>query len=177
MNDLIFSIDPGSIRSGFAVVNRSQRLIEAGVLEGDKRTAGAEFRINDQCKDLWHLLDKHRPKTILIEWCSGKINHRRHKGTGQGLQIHGVATGALWCEIIAWRRTLPAEDAIQVNINLIPENTWTRQVPKRDRQIAIASMFQEYSIERDLGGDIADALGLAVWFLRHQLVKLAEYVK
>lgn len=176
MNDVIFSIDPGSVRSGFAVLDRSQRLIEAGLLLPNKRAAGAEFRIHDMCRDLVTLLGKHRPKTILLEWPSGHVGRKRHHGGGAGLSTYGVSVGALWREVFNWRRSLPADDAISVNIHLIHENDWTNQVPKRDRQIAIASMFPEYRIELDLGGDISDAIGLAVWYGRQQMLKLAESV-
>ena len=174
MNDIVFAIDPGSVRTGWAVLSPPQELVEAGLLLPDKRAAGCEFRINTMCQDLWQLLDKHRPKTILLEWVSGKINPRRHKSQGQGLQVHGAATGSLWRECLAWRRSLEVEQAIQIKIVLILENTWTRGVNKKDRQIAIADLFPAYRIEQDSGADIADAIGLGIWYCRRQMVKLAE---
>jgi len=138
---------------------------------------GSEFRINTMCSDLWQLLKKHQPTTVLVEWTSGRLNCRRHRGEGQGLAVHGAATGALWREALAWRRSLPAEQRIGVKVIVVRENDWTNGVPKSDRSTAIASMFPEYKIEQDAGGDIADAIGLACWYLKEQLVRLAECLK
>jgi len=174
MNNFIFSLDPGSIRTGFAVLTGGQQLIEAGLIMPDKRTAAPEFRIHSMCRDLWQLLDKHQPRLILLEWCSGKVNKRRHKGSGQGLQVHGAATGSLWRECLAWKRTLPMEEQIQTKVILVLENDWTRGLPKQERAAAVAAIFREYMPEGDKGMDISDALGLAIWWLRRQNLKLEE---
>jgi len=177
MNDIVFAIDPGSIKTGWAVLESPDRLIEAGLLLPDKRAAAAEFRIDSMCQDLLQLLDKHRPETILIEWTSGHVGHKRHHGGGAGLAIYGISVGALWREVINWRRSLPTNDGIEVEIILVPENKWTRSVPKVDRQAAIADIFPEYQIKQDTGGDIADALGLAIWYLRRKIINLVEAIK
>jgi Holliday junction resolvasome RuvABC endonuclease subunit len=175
--DIIFSLDPGSIRSGFSVMKPPDQLIEAALLLPDKKAMGSEFRINTMCQDLWQLLDKHQPTIIIVEWTSGKLNQRRHRGSGQGLGVHGAAKGALWREAIAWRRSLPAEQQIGVKVIVVRENDWTNGVPKLNRQAAIAVLFPQYRVEQDSGGDIADAIGLAVWYLKEQLVRLAECIK
>ncbi len=177
MNDVLFSIDPGSVRTGWAVIKDPERLIEAGLLLPDKRAAAAELRINSMCQDLWLLLDKHQPKSILIEWTSGHVGRKRHHGGGAGLAVYGVSIGALWREAVAWRRSLPTNDGIEVEIILMSENEWTRGVPKVDRQAAIADIFPEYQIKQDPGGDIADAPGLAVWYLRRKIINLVEAIK
>jgi len=177
MNDLIFSLDPGSLITGFALMKPPEKLIRAGTLEPDKKTAPSELRIAAMCRSLWDLLNYYQPKTILIEWTSGKVGKRHGRGGGAGLAIHGAATGALWREVLAWLRWQPPENQIATTTRLITENTWTRQVPKADRQAAIAQMFPEYKVEQDPGGDIADACGLAVFYMREQRVRLKECLK
>ena len=177
MNKIVFAIDPGSKKTGWAVLGAREKLIQAGLLLPDKQSAAPEFRIHRMCEDLRNLLDELQPAVILIEWTSGKVGRKRHSGGGAGLAIHGAATGALWREVLAWRRVLPAEQQLEVKVELILENTWTRQVPKADRIEAISVMFPQYLPEQDSGGDIADAIGLNVWYQREQAVRLAGCLK
>jgi hypothetical protein len=176
MNNLIFGLDPGSIRSGWAILDYREQLIEAGSMYG-KTKADPEFRISAMCHDLRQLLSKWQPKTIVIEITSGKVGRKRHTGCGSGLAVYGMAVGSLWQICEAWRFSLPIEQQFDVKILLIRENDWTRQVPKEDRNAAIAAMFTEYKIQDDPGGDVADAIGLGLWFLHEQIVRLAELVK
>lgn len=158
-------------------MNRSERLIQAGLLLPDKQTAASEFRIGVMCSGLWTLLNYWQPKTILIEWTSGKVGKNRHGGQGAGLAVYGIAVGSLWREVLAWLRYQPPENQLVTNVVLVKENTWTRQVPKADRIAAVAAVYPEYDAGNDSGGDIADAIGLAVWYLREQAVRLAECLK
>jgi len=41
----------------------------------------------------------------------------------------------------------------------------------------IASRFEQYDPEQDPGGDLADAVGLAAWYLMEHRARLAESVK
>ena len=174
MEDLIFTLDPGSLRSGFAVLTMGGQLREAGLLLPDKRAAASEFRIEVMCRDLHDLLIRWDPSVVVLEWTSGKVNTSRHKGAGAGLAVHGAATGALWREVEAWRRSLPAERQSRVMVELIRENQWTRGTPKTDRQAAVAQEFPQYDPTQDIGGDLADAIGLATWWLRNRAVKMLQ---
>ena len=176
MDDIVFSLDPGSIRSGWALMKPPEQIIKAGLLLPDKQTALSEFRIGAMCHSLWQLLNLWMPKTILLEWTSGKIGKRHGSGGGAGLAIHGAATGALWREVLAWLSWQPPENQIGTNVILVRENDWTRGVPKKERAVAIACMFQEYKPEQDPGGDIADAIGLAAWWMREHRIRLVEAV-
>jgi len=174
MNDLIFSLDPGSLKSGWALMRKPEQLVKAGLLLPDKQTAPSALRINTMCCSLWTLLNYYQPKTILIEWTSGKVGRKRHGGGGAGLAIHGAATGALWREVLAWLRWQPPQNQLETKVQSVRENDWTRQVPKADRQAAIAQMFPAYNIKEDPGGDIADAIGLAVWYMRENKLRAVE---
>jgi len=176
MDDIVFSLDPGSIRTGWAVMQFPEQLIEAGLILPDKVRAESEFRIAAMCRDLRQLLNKWQPETIVIEWTSGKVGRRRHKGGGAGLAIYGISIGALWQTCEAWRCSLPIEQQLDVKILLIRENVWTNSILKSDRAAAVASLFPEYKVEQDTGGDIADALGLGLWYLRERKVRLAAMV-
>lgn len=155
-------------------MRQPEELVRAGLLLPDRQTASSESRIGEMCRGLWDLLNLWLPGTILIEWTSGKIGRKRHHGGGAGLAIHGIVTGALWRECLAWLRWQPPENQIGTKVHLIRENEWTRGVPKRERATAIAAMFTEYKMADDSGLDIADAIGLAVRYLREQKVRLAE---
>jgi hypothetical protein len=39
-------------------------------------------------------------------------------------------------------------------------------VPKEDRIAAVAQWFRAYHIKDDPGGDVADAIGLSLWWIR-----------
>jgi len=177
MNDLIFSLDPGSKKTGWAVMGARKQLIQAGLLLPDKQSTAPEFRIHRMCEDLRNLLDEVQPAVILIEWTSGKVGKKRHGGQGAGLAIYGISVGSLWREVLAWRRALPAEQQLEVKVELILENTWCRSVTKRKRIDAVSMAFPQYNPEKDRGGDIADAIGLNVWYQRERLLRAAELVR
>lgn len=172
---LIFAIDPGSVRSGWALMRPGERLIKAGLLLPDKQTAPSEFRIAAMCHGLWQLLNLWLPRIILIEYGSGKVNPRRHHGQGSGLQVHGISVGALWREVVAWISWQPVENQINTEVVLVKENDWARGVTKRERAAAVAAMFPEYKMADDPGHDIADAVGLAVWYLRENKLRSVGY--
>lgn len=177
MNDVIFAIDPGSKKTGWAVMGAREKLIQAGLLLPDKQSTAPEFRIHRMCEDLRNLLDEMQPAVIVIEFTSGKVGRKRHHGGGAGLAIHGAATGALWRECLAWRRALPAEQQLEVKVELILENTWCRSITKKKRIDAVSAAFPQYDPEKDRGGDVADAIGLASWYQREHLLRAAELVK
>lgn len=177
MNDIVFSLDPGSVRTGWALMKPPEELMQAGLLLPDKQTDPSETRIGDMCHGLWQLLNFYLPGTIVIEWTSGKVGERHGSGGGAGLAVHGAAIGALWRECIAWFRYQPPENQLKTKVILVKENVWTRGVPKKVRVEAIAAMFSEYKIENDKGFDIADAIGLTVWYLRERAVRLVMEIE
>lgn len=177
MNDVIFALDPGSIRSGWAVLDGHEQLLAGGLILPNKIHIDSEFRIAQMCQDLWQLLDEWRPNAVVIEYGSGKINPRRHHGGGSGMQVHGISIGSFWRECIAWRRALSAEEQLEAKVILITENRWSRGISKKARAEAIAAMFPQYKIERDPSLDLADAIGLAVFYQRENLLRAAELVK
>jgi len=176
MNEnLVFSLDPGSICSGWAVMDRNERLIEAGVLTPGKTGLASQIRIARMCEDLLQLLSEWQPGVVIVEWTSGKVVRSRHKGHGAGLAVHGAATGALWQAAESWRRSLPAGQQSETQILLITENLWTNGMPKGDRLAGIAAVFTRYNSKQDRTGDIGDAIGLALWHIQERRVQIARY--
>jgi len=112
-------------------------------------------------RDLRELLDELQPATILIEWTKGKVGERRHQGRGAGLAVYGGGMGYATATADSW-----AADGCQV-VGIL-ENDWTRGVKKETRQLAVASMFDDYRASQDPGGDMADAIGMAVWWLKQR---------
>jgi len=163
---LIISLDPSSTIVGFAVMRADIQLIKAGVIEPDHRGDCSYNRIRSMRRDLRGLLDTIRPGTILVEWTTGKVGGRRHHGLGAGLAVYGCGVGAIATEAEHWIEMNDSDSEVIA----ILENDWSRGVPKEERQLAIAQMFREYSIGKDLGGDIADAIGLAVWWMKENRV-------
>jgi len=94
------------------------------------------------------------------------VGRRRHKGGGAGLAVYGSAIGALWQVAVARARYCESP----TRVRCIEENLWTNRVPKEDRVVAVAQRFREFRIEDDPGGDIADAIGLSLWWIREQAI-------
>jgi len=172
MTDIIFGLDPGSLRSGWAVLDRSERLLQGGILTATR--FDAELRIQRMCWDLLELLDEIQPAIIVIETTTGKVGRKRHKGLGAGLAIYGMSIGALWQTAEAWLRSLSTAKRIRVEIVLIKENTWCRGVSKAARIDIIEVAYPEYRKADDPGGNLADAIGIVVWYLREHRVRLCE---
>lgn len=162
----ILALDPSSTCTGYAVLDFSGRLIEGGILRPTSARLDPATRISQMCADLRALLNLTRPKAIVIEWTSGHVGGRRHHGHGSGLAIYGVALGSLWQTAVGWAQGLGIE------VIRILENTWTRGIPKVERSARVRMLYPSYNPAADPGGDLADAVGIAVFYLelrRHGL--------
>lgn len=177
MNDLIFSLDPSSTRTGWALLGRAGQLLQAGLLLPDKVRSEPQFRILRMADDLRQLLNELAPGTVVIEITSGKVGTNRHKGSGAGLGVYGMAVGFLWAVAECWLRQLPAEQRGKTEIVLVKENDWTNRIPKTDRIAAVAAEFSEYESAKDPNGDVADAIALGLWWLKEFRVQLEENLK
>lgn len=151
----LLAIDPGSVNTGYALFE-DDKLVDAGRLHASQTWTPVE-RIHALIADMRKLIADTGPGTIVIEITSGKVQ-ARHGGGGAGLAIYGVAVGALWATCL--------QHAAQVEAVL--ENVWTCGVPKRSRQMAVAAAYPQYRASQlvDRGGDIADAIGLGLWYMQ-----------
>ena len=164
------SLDPSSTRSGYCIMNRSERILEAGILSG-KKQASPEIRIAVMAKDLMDLLHHWQPGAVIIESTSGKVNRRRHFGRGAGLSILGLSIGRLWGQVEAWKLTFAPEEQSQLRIVLVRENKWIAGRSKKARQQAVALAYPEYDSSKDSGADASDAISLALWYLQELRIK------
>ncbi len=164
----LMGIDPGIIKTGYCVL-RDDGTPDLTLIDIGRIWPGMDGpqweRIEALCCDLICLLERHCPDIALIEWDSGKVNRKRHKGGGSGLAVHGEVTAALWREALYWARRRGGVKVIPV-----AENTWTRGVPKEARALVVAQAFP-LNLEADAGRDAADALGLCVYYCREQMVR------
>lgn len=165
------SLDPSSTRSGYCFMDHSsERILEGGILSGKKR-AVPEIRIASMSSDLMCLLDRWKPGTVIIETTSGKLNRHRHKASGQGLGVLGLAIGRLWGQVECWKHTLPLEDRTQMRIVLIRENKWIAGRTKQERQQAVALACPKYDPTKDVGADVSDSISMAWFFIREQKLR------
>lgn len=147
---------------GFAVLTYAKQLIEGGLITPAVPKDWSRPRIVSLCDDLRSQLEVSRPTTILVEWPSGKVG-KRHHGYGAGLSVYGCGVGGIEAECRHYSKTVHGCEVIP-----ILENDWTRGVPKRDRQLAVASEYPAYRIADDPGADVSDAIGLALWWLKQK---------
>lgn len=161
----ILTIDPGSISTGYAVLE-GDSLRDCGILKPDDPKADVPQRVESLCEGLEALLEEYKPDVVLIEWDSSHVNVRRHKGGGSGLATHGAITASLWRESLYWARRRQG-----VSVITILENTWTRRVPKEHRAAAVACQFPGVDWTSDIRNDASDAVGLARWYVQERRVR------
>lgn len=158
---ILLAIDPSSTKTGYAVMVDRVTLLDAGFLKPGKTRNPAIMRIKEMIEQLVEVLDEWQPGKVLIESPSAHVNIGRHHGAGAGLAVYGFAAGAIWAACCA-----------RVDTKAIDAQLWTCGVPKLKRQKNICMAFpQQYNPEKDRGGDIADAIGLACWWFGRQKAK------
>ena len=155
----LLAIDPSSTKTGYAVMADSMTLLDAGFLKPDKTRDPAIMRIAAMTKQLGEVLDEWQPGKVLVEMPSAHAAGRL-QGRATGLAIYGFAAGAMWraCHAVT-------------DTEVVDAQVWTRGVSKLKRQQLICMAFPQYDSEKDKGGDIADAIGLAVWWFSRQKAK------
>lgn len=161
----LLAIDPSSTRTGYAVMADSMTIIDAGLLTSDKTRDPAIMRVVAMTKDLRQLLLECWPDIVLVE-----MPHGHDKGGAKRLANYGLAPGAMYWEacsyIMARLKVNPKHD---IEALAISAADWTGGVTKFNRQQQICMAFpHRYDPTTDPGGDIADAIGLAVWWFRQQ---------
>jgi hypothetical protein len=93
---------------------------------------------------------------VVMEVASGKIAARTAASCGAGLAIYGELVGSLRYAMIA---------RYGVEVVRITERQWTGNRPKEMRAREIDWTFPQYRLDRDHGYNIADAIGLGLWYM------------
>jgi len=157
---MILGLDPSSTRTGYAVVlfGGATKVIDAGYLRGRTKDE-AKTRIMAMRLSLLELLQEHLPTMTVVEIPSGKIGGGQRRGaSASSMAIYGLAAGV----VLGVCLSSPGTEVVAVD-----ERVWTSRVPKSIRQRRVAAEFPAYRdvMKSDGGGDIADAIGLALWGL------------
>jgi Holliday junction resolvasome RuvABC endonuclease subunit len=166
--DVVMGIDPSSTRTGYALVVYPGRVATAGYVTGSRRNQLPLQRIAQMCLELRHLIEEEAPTEIVIEMSSGHVG-ARHLGGGAGLATYGMAVGAVW------QACMRAAELIGSELNMVPENMWTGGISKSQRKTSLVLECEAYASVRggDCGADVADAIGLAVWWMTNRAIARA----
>lgn len=156
----LLAIDPSSTKTGYAVMADRMTLIDAGFLKPNKTKDPAIMRIIAMTEDLTKLLKEYRPEMILVE---RPHTYAAHKFKDAGIKPIGIATYGMAAGAMFW-----ACYSFTSETQAISAEDWTRGVPKLKRQRLICMAFPQYDPEKDRGCDIADAIGLALWWFSQQ---------
>lgn len=160
---VLMALDCSSTAIGWAVLKEG-RFVGAGLA---KSPAGWDSvrRIRANTERILQRMCGDETTHAVLEW-QGPLRAARCRNAN-GLAVLGQAQGYL---LAAIERELP-----HVEVGLIGERVWTkrkgRNVSKARRTQEVAAMIPEYreAIEGnprlDVGGDIADAIGLAIFRL------------
>ena len=175
VNEVILSLDPSSKAIGWAEITPQAELVDGGVIKPDVRSGASSLeRDADMGVTLWEkVLDDKMPAVILIEWTTGKVGKRRNKGRGAGLPVYGTGVGWAGATCFWWKLHSPDRSTIQI-IDIL-ENDWTGGVKKRERQLAVIQEYPHYPPDLDPGGDLSDAIGMAVWWLRERRIRSWDF--
>lgn len=131
---------------------------DAGYLRPKRGRDEPIQRIKIMMEEVAALLEEHKPDAAIVEIPSGRPGRGSRAGAGPHLAIYGMAAGAIWA-VLAVR--MPSQ-----SVHTVDERTWTGRIPKIKRQRQIGYAFPAYAkaAAADSGGDVADAIGLCVWY-------------
>lgn len=130
------------------------KIIDAGLLRPRRQSHPPIIRIGDMVNDALGIIAEHDLKGGVVEITEGKVSRRHGSGGGAGLAVYGMAVGAFWWAMHSVLRVCIATT----------ENDWTAGVPKLRRSVVIRGLFPSYALIDDPGLDVADAIGLAIWY-------------
>lgn len=150
----ILSLDPSSTCTGYAVLDDTA-VLDAGLIKGT-RAAPLLDRLTHMIIEVRDLFNQYAPTDIIIEVPTGK-QYTRRPGYQSGLAVWAFAAGTIY----GYARTLG------VPVHGVSNVEWTRGYSKEKRRLAVQAGCKSYDPQRDKGGDVADAIALAWWWLSH----------
>lgn len=167
--EIALILDPSSTKTGYARVREDGKVLEAGLI---RPLAKALFtdRVITTVEMVGKLLDEDNYQRIVIEIPSGKVNRSKNP-SGSGLTRYGFAAGAVFWE--CYKNAAPVE--------AISETQWTAAYringgqikTKRQRALGIATACPAYlaQMAKDSGFDMADAIGLGLWYWENLTIR------
>jgi len=168
---IVLALDPSSTCSGYAVLertDRTMRMIEAGTLKG-KAAASAVDRVLAMRAELLALLCEHRPHVVLVEMPLER-QYTRTAGKRSGMAVWAGAAWALWMAAVDWaeqverERTDLPDGRPPCRIKPVNNTTWATGSTKELRKAHVRAAYPQYDPADDAGGDVADAVSLALWW-------------
>jgi len=167
---MILGLDPSSTRTGYALMSSPTWIVEAGYLRPHRTKDPALMRVSHMRESLVDILGQYGPAIACVEVPSGKVASGQRRGaSASAMAMYGMAVGVFLATCLEHLRG----EVVTPN-----EREWTRGVPKIKRNRLIAAQFPVYreQFSKDSGGDIGDAIGLALWAYRNETVgcKLQE---
>ena len=169
----ILTLDVSSTCTGYAVgmvldgqISRgwsptmTPKLIGGGLIVPDDRKDPPLIRISTMVIHVHAIMVAHPGvTTIVMEIPSGKVHRRLRRPSGG--PIYGMAVGAVWWALHQTYQPLP--------IVTTPDNEWTKGVRKHKRAETVALEYPQVAEQlrtHDPGHDMADAIGLLLWYCR-----------
>jgi len=167
---VIIGIDPSSTKTGWSLMVNGV-IYDAGEVHVKKRKQITPHRTTEIAQKLCSQLKRYsfstlvmkgagppyRPgqvtKEIIIEYPSAKVYGNR---PGTGLAIYGDAVGVV--------RSSLGNEFGGFEIHYVTPDTWCGGHSKVKRRMIAEKEWPTMADTKDSGGDIADAIALAVWF-------------
>ena len=166
MHKTIISFDPSSTAIGWAVFF-DEKLKGYGVCRPTNKQAHYISRVKDMLYQIDYLVSSvlgiGQPATLLVETPSGHVHAKKKSSGGHGQSIYGFAVGAVYMDFCNYEDHFVAEP--------VDANDWTRGIPKQTRTRKIGLLYPEYNPKEDKGGDAADAIGMALWWMQEEKVR------
>lgn len=161
----LLALDPSSTATGYALF-QDDKLLACGKFRGRAKDR-ALLRCELMLAEVQGICLDHAPLDVVIEMPGGKV-HRRIAGRAPaGLDLYGMAAGMIYqgCNGLHPK-------AVRA-IHAVTPNEWTGGRGKAERAKLYGAMFRGvYDPAADKGLDIADAIGLGLWF-RHETARKA----
>ena len=156
----LLGVDPSLSRTGCVVMTNPTTILHWYRCRPSHTTASVWGRAIDMADDVVGIIRDHRVTHAVIEF-PAVHPHGHVPSRGHGLANYGVAVG-----VVAAACRAELGDG---RICAVPVEEWTAAgITKRKRQIGIAAMFPQYrelmAAGKDIGGDVADAIGLCLWW-------------
>ena len=156
----VLIVDPSSSRTGCVVATGPMEIERMELCRPASPDASALERARSMADDVAAIIRELHIGHVVIE--TPALHAYKYTGySGHGLALYGLAVGIIIVrasEVIGWNNMTP-----------VPADQWVpKRTTKKMRQLSIAAQFPAYremmNAGKDPGADIADAIGLYLWW-------------
>ena len=163
---MIVGIDPGLRCTGIAAMDANRLLSWHRITTLHSADLGMRVAwiMDEMSRVLHEIRSEHgRLGEVVIETPARQSPDQRRRGQA----LYGVAVGVCVAHV-RWLRYDLGSDII-----LTPADDWTRRRSKPDRAAIVEAAVDGYRRRDDPGLDVADAIGLCLWWESERLVRRA----